>query len=204
MVPWRPKEFLGALQQRQQRGQQVFGPAYIVSTNGQSVPKLQYLTEQVLQPLWDAREKVRPVDGMWLSEFHERLMQFQGMGSFMAAQVVADVKNTRGAGLDRRLTADWMTWAAPGPGSLRGMNRLLGRGASKSGIKPAEFLTILNELREHVNLTLVRHGWDPVCAQDLQNCLCEYDKYERVRLGEGTPKQLFRPTEQPITQGALL
>jgi hypothetical protein len=30
-------------------------------------------------------------------------------------------------------------------------------------------------------------------AQDIQNCLCEFDKYERVRLGEGTPKQLYKP-----------
>jgi hypothetical protein len=28
-------------------------------------------------------------------------------------------------------------------------------------------------------------------AQDLQNCLCEFDKYERVRLGEGRPKAKY-------------
>ena len=28
-------------------------------------------------------------------------------------------------------------------------------------------------------------------AQDVQNMLCEYDKLQRVRLGEGRPKQLF-------------
>lgn len=204
VTPWRPARFLHALQQRQQRGQQVFGPAYIVSTNGQSVPKLQYLAEQVLTPMWHAREDLRPVDGMLLSEFHANLMRFQGMGSFMAAQVVADVKNTRDAGLGIRLTADWFTWAAPGPGSMRGMNRLLGNGPLKSGMSPVVFLERLNMLREQVNAVLVRKGWTPLCAQDMQNCLCEYDKYERVRLGQGTPKQLFRATEAPITQGVLL
>jgi hypothetical protein len=32
-----------------------------------------------------------------------------------------------------------------------------------------------------------------LCGQDLQNCLCEMDKFERVRLGEGKPKRRFVP-----------
>ena len=28
-------------------------------------------------------------------------------------------------------------------------------------------------------------------AQDLQNCLCEFDKYERVRLNEGRPRSNY-------------
>jgi hypothetical protein len=35
----------------------------------------------------------------------------------------------------------------------------------------------------------------PMHAQDLQNCLCEFDKYERARLGEGTPKQIYKEVE---------
>ena len=35
-----------------------------------------------------------------------------------------------------------------------------------------------------------------LCAQDLQNCLCEFAKDERVRLGEGTRKCRFRPTNE--------
>jgi hypothetical protein len=31
----------------------------------------------------------------------------------------------------------------------------------------------------------------PLHAQDLQNCLCEFDKYERVRLGEGRPRSNY-------------
>ncbi len=35
--------------------------------------------------------------------------------------------------------------------------------------------------------------WDePIHGQDCQNCLCEYDKMERVRLGEGRPRAKFR------------
>ena len=31
----------------------------------------------------------------------------------------------------------------------------------------------------------------PIHAQALQNCLCEFDKYERVRLGEGRPRNNY-------------
>lgn len=201
---WVPSRFLRILEKRQAEGQQVFGAAYIVSTNGQSVPKLRYLAEQVLTPMWKDRVRIQPRDGTTLDEFHKRLMLYQGMGSFMAAQVVADVKNTRGAGLDPRLTLDWWTWAAPGPGSMRGLNRLLGNGASKTGIRPNDFLAYLNELQQYVNTTMHAMGFRMMCAQDLQNCLCEFDKYERVRLGEGTPKQLFTPYQPQQEQGALL
>jgi hypothetical protein len=30
-------------------------------------------------------------------------------------------------------------------------------------------------------------------ASDLRSCLCEFDKYERGRLGEGKPKRRFVP-----------
>lgn len=48
----------------------------------------------------------------------------------------------------------------------------------------------VNSLRLEVNTT--RMFLDKkLCAQDIQNCLCEFDKYERVRLGEGAPKQRY-------------
>ena len=42
-------------------------------------------------------------------------------------------------------------------------------------------------------LELDRIGLGDLHAADLQNCLCEFDKMERVRLGEGKPKRRFVP-----------
>ena len=47
------------------------------------------------------------------------------------------------------------------------------------------------------HLTLLRRALIPMLkemelhAQDLQNCLCEFDKYERTRLGEGRPRSTY-------------
>jgi hypothetical protein len=46
-------------------------------------------------------------------------------------------------------------------------------------------------LQEAVNKKLP----EPLHAQDLQNCLCEFDKYERARLGQGVPKQIYTPNQ---------
>lgn len=191
-LPWNPDHFRKVMDTRMAAGVQSFGPAYIVSTNGKSMPKPLYLADYVLQPLWEARAQARPHAGDTLASFHERLTGFQGLGSFMAAQVVADTKNTSGGGLAPGSTRDWMTWAAPGPGSMRGLNRLLGNGAKKNGLRPDVFLEHLGELRHAVNVVFLQLGWTAVCAQDVQNCLCEFDKYERVRLGEGRPKQGYQ------------
>jgi len=40
-------------------------------------------------------------------------------------------------------------------------------------------------------------GMPKMCAHDLQNCACEFDKYMRVKLGEGEPKQLYRKPAEP-------
>lgn len=188
-VPWLPNNFKKVLQVLAHDGHQVFGPAYIVSTNGRAIPKPVYLADHVLTPMWGQRAMLRPRKGDTLAGFHRDLMHFQGMGSFMAAQVVADVKNSPGGGLDD--APDWWEWCAPGPGSLRGLNRLLGRGAVRTGIHEDVFRTYVNDLRLELNGEFVDRGWVPLCAQDVQNCLCEYDKYERVRLGEGKPRQRY-------------
>lgn len=53
----------------------------------------------------------------------------------------------------------------------------------------------LARLIEAMAPELERIGIGRLCAQDVQNCLCEFDKHERVRLGEGKPKRRFVPRD---------
>jgi hypothetical protein len=177
---WKPAQFVKVLHQRKAAGLKVFSGAYIVSTNGHAMDKAEYLAEHVLTRLWQCRAAVRPQPGDSLASFHERLSGFNGMGSFMAAQVVADMKYVQ----PLLKAADWMTWAASGPGSRRGLNRVMGRPVDAPW-KEAEWLDCLCDLHVKVLDHCDLH------AQDLQNCLCEFDKYERTRLGEGRPRSTY-------------
>lgn len=186
-APWNPKRFINTIREMRARGQVAYGPAYVVSTNGRKMEKSVYLAEQVLTPIWQARNTTRPTKrGMdTLQGFYERLRKFQGLGSFMAAQVVADMKYAEPLTSAR----DWNTFAASGPGSRRGLNRVCGSAPGQPWGGEFSWYSALINLRTGVNKMLA--PMVPLHAQDLQNCLCEFDKYERVRLGEGTPKRLY-------------
>lgn len=181
-VPWNLKSNrVGRiLRQRRQAGFKVFNAAYIVSTNGISTDKVDYLLDHVLQPAWQQRESLRPKAGDTLNEFHSRLIQCNGLGSFIAAQVIADTKHCA----KLRKAADWLSFAASGPGSRRGLNRLLGRPHNAAWTEKAwrtAFAPVAAMCYRHYSID----------AQDTQNCLCEYDKYCRVLHGQGRPKRKY-------------
>ena len=120
------------------------------------------------------------------STTHYALSKLEGFGSFMAAQVVADLKNTPG----HILTAapDWHTWSAPGPGSLRGLGWCYER-----RIGAAEYNNAINVLWNKIaNLS----GMPAMCMQDFQNCLCEFDKYMRVSTRTGRSKRKYDGEKQ--------
>lgn len=182
-VPWKVSA-MGRLTRFRDQGNKVFNAAYIVSTNGRAMDKIDYVVEHILRPMWLNRVMLKIHPTTTLENFHARLMHFNGMGSFMAAQVVADVKYTpalRGA-------QDWYSWAAPGPGSMRGLNRVLDKDPDAPWGK--RWLPTLQQLRDAVLPTLPKTLRD-LHAQDIQNCLCEFDKYQRIKLQQGRPKQLY-------------
>ena len=166
----------------------VFNGAYIVSTNGISMDKCQYVIERVLKPMWKDRARLRPQPGDTLDAWHMTLRQYQGMGSFMAAQVVADMKYVE----PLRSAADWAWWAASGPGSRRGLGRVMFADVDHHYSEThwrSDFAMLWQAVNKKLNWS------ESLTGQDLQNCLCEFDKYERARLGEGRPKQIYKQGE---------
>ena len=191
-VPWsrRRAHVLTAANSLRTEGEKVFSAAYMIHsmrTPGPYRPKINYYGE-IFTTLWDRRAKLRPKGSDTLQAFYERLMQEHGFGSFMAAQVVADVKWVA----PLRSASDWGTFAASGPGSRRGLNRLCGYTLKQAW----------NEEAWHAVLLILRKTAVPklpkslrtLDAQNLQNCLCEFDKYRRAVEGTGRPKQLFKPS----------
>jgi hypothetical protein len=182
-IPWNRRRFKLTLARRTRQGEKVFTGAYIVHSRGKA-PKGDYLADCVFTPLWRDKEKIRPRKGDTLAEFYSKLRKYNGMGSFMAAQVVADTKY---AGV--LLSAeDWYSFAAPGPGSRRGLNRLLKKPLDYQ-MSDEDWLAYINGLRCKAAITAKE--WTEMHSQDIQNCLCEFDKWERVRLNQGRPRSKY-------------
>jgi hypothetical protein len=189
-LPFKADPMYATLTKREARGQKVFTGAYVVSTNGMKMRKTPYVILHVLEPAWAERVTVRPREGDALESFATRLQKLNGFKGFMAGQIVADVKYSDESPLAQ--AADWDTWAVSGPGSRRGMNRLRGVDYNQS-VTEHEWRRLMDQLRPQTNerLKKIARHMEPLHAQDLQNCLCEFDKYERVRLGQGKPRSNY-------------
>lgn len=183
-VPWRNKHYLDVLHGLKEKGERTFNAAYIVSTQGHAKEKLLYLADDVLTPLWKSRQRLRPKKGDTLNSYHMLLGQFEGFGSFMTAQVIADLKYVE----PLLFANDWDTFAASGPGSRKGMNYVMGRDPD-SPWREDDWRMELQRLR--VKLKKLLRGLPDMHAQDTQNCLCEFSKYMRAATIGQMPKQKF-------------
>ena len=112
-------------------------------------------------------------------------------GSFMAGQIVGDW------GYTSLLcdAPDRFEWAPVGSGSRRGFNRLMHR-PLKAKIDPIEWRRKLGDWGTAV--ISLGSDYDDLTALDIQNTLCEFDKYLRVKNGEGRPRALYKPHDYPL------
>lgn len=165
---------------RREAGKQVWTGAYLVSTNGHSMDKVDYILDKVWTPF--AEHGRAPYAGETLECYHKYLQHYDGLGSFMAGQVIADLKFSSLL----KDAPDWDSWAPIGPGSKRGLNRYFGRPLEKNIPQKQvaqELLMLQLEIKQRLGLDLAVHN--------VQNCCCEVDKYLRVKLGEGKPRSSY-------------
>jgi hypothetical protein len=161
-------------------GVAIWGNAYTISTCGRSMDKVDYVIDHVVAAvrakeesiLWTGWLDAKPMDCALVFRW---LTEIDGLGSFLAAQVVADLKNTEGHPL--RVAPDWHSWAAHGPGSLRGLTRYWGHKVTPSGFSEA-----LQTAHKQVMPYVASYVGD-IHMQDMQNVMCEFDKYIRVHEG---------------------
>lgn len=186
---WDPKQARKALKDVQP----LVGGAYIINTSGSpGKKKLEGLID-ILNPVWKAQQAGQlNFRGWTLQAATERLAQFWFVGNFMAYQAVADIRYTPILENAR----DIMTWGMAGPGTARGLARVLevpiktfhyGNTKGQEQMLP-HLRSILKESNYAQNWPLQYRALE---MQDVTNLLCEFDKFERVRLGEGEPKQRY-------------
>lgn len=85
-VPWDRGHFKRVLTARMDRGEAYLGPAYKITGGKRGQGTIAYLADDVLNRLWRSREHLSPALGITLAAYCDRLMDFDGVGSFMAAQ----------------------------------------------------------------------------------------------------------------------
>lgn len=179
-----PDRIIRILHRRKRNGLKNFRAAYIVSTNGLEGDKVQIVVQRILVPA--SSVKLGKIGNTSLEALCGHLTGLWGISTFIAGQVSADVRQSV-----RGLWTDCRTWAPMGPGSQRGLKRLRGLNPKGGGsFKPHEFLTGLREVIKTVDKRIPRLK-KKLEAIDYQNCLCEFDKYERTLWGEGRPKQIY-------------
>ncbi len=165
----------------------VFTGAYTITAPPQKGrSKADFVVFETLGSLWRDRDRftrlfeTRPT----LEQVHTLLMRYPAWGPFMAYQAVVDMRFT--SLLNR--AEDRHTWCAAGPGTLRGINRMLGRGVSAAMTQD----TALRELQQ-LDRIVTRESGVQFDFSDMPNIMCETDKYLRVKHGEGAPRALYRP-----------
>jgi hypothetical protein len=170
--------------------QRVFTGAYVITNQGISAPKQEVVCELFLLPLWNAVDdlcKLAQSSRSWKVVANE-LMKLTGFGGsgFMAKEVLQDAIHT--PVLEN--LEDRNTWCPIGPGARRGLNRVFSR-EIKAKASFNQMLDEMIELYEHRD----KH-WDifytTLDLHCIQFQLCEFDKYERVRLGQGRPRSRYK------------
>jgi hypothetical protein len=105
------------------------------------------------------------------------LLQFPSVGPFGAYELVSDFR------WNIRLPLDTHSWCSIHVGSRRGLRRL-------------NMPTTMDSIRELYSLWTrppVKFGNRiiPFEYREVEHSLCEFDKYERIRLGQGRPRGTF-------------
>lgn len=178
---WEPERIKTVVRELKVSGKTVFNSAYMVR-GIESTDKTEMVVDWVCQPLVG---NPPAINGNSMEASVAALLPYWGFSSFMAGQVVADLRwAMSGSWSDRN------DWAPIGPGSKRGMNRLHERPKDKP-LDQGQFLEELRELRPKL-IERLPNETKRLEAMDFQNCLCEFDKMERVLSGEGKPKNLYR------------
>jgi len=105
--------------------------------------------------------------------------KFIGIGRFFAYEIVTDLRWRPYFWKNKRGPTDAMLWANIGPGSRRGLQRL------NMPVTVGSIRTLLQEYEGPLKKLEMR---------EIEHSLCEFDKYERIRLKQGVCRQVYRPT----------
>ena len=161
--------------------------AYIVKSPNR-MDKVTGVTECVSH-LWDDRENIiKQLESFTtLEEAWKFLMQYPYIGPFVSYEMVTDLRHTY---LLENAT-DICTWGNPGPGAMRGLNRLTGRPLEfcrRSWDWHSEMLDLYDWCSQKLDLSKLNYPFE---MREVEGGLCEFDKYSRILKGQGRTRSVY-------------
>jgi hypothetical protein len=183
--------------------ERVFTGAYVITNGGISAPKYEVVVDHYLKPLYEAAPRLIRVakdTESWESVATEmRKLQGFGGSGFMTKEILMDTtycgfwKDEVQTEEDDRFSfpSDWWDWTPIGPGARRGASRV-GGDDSATPLKESLAGEVIAGLMYNQELFLDEDKMGKLCPHDIQFQLCEFDKYERVRLGQGRPRSKYK------------
>ncbi len=192
LTNWNPEEALKRLRHaRDTLNQQIFTGAFMINSPG-GEKKLEAIVRRVDQ-VWKDRASLRQrFQGGTLSmeKAHSLLTRYEGLGGFMAYEVVCDLRYT--SFLEH--APDKMTWCHVGPGATRGLSRVLGIPFEKgnNSSSPPRVPNEQEEMRKLLKVIQTRlPKMPPFEMREVEHSSCETDKYERLLWNDGRAKRLY-------------
>ncbi len=193
-LTFEPEHIEKTLRDRAARGLRNFSAAYMI-TGTLGGDKTTQLVHKVLSPLVDVQSKL---DVSSMERSVTTLLPHAGMGTFIAGQVVADLRWA--------LEGEWLdkdTWAPLGPGSNRWLRVLNGETEQRdTTLKGSEFLKRLlafqTALCEYEDIRSIQED-RKLELMDWQNVCCESFKCWRWLYTGKSPKQNY-PGTDPVAE----
>lgn len=186
---WNPGRVLDLAKYRMAGKQRVFTGAYVITNGGRSEPKEDVVVDYLSGLAENADDLVYDLglNCSWQRTINsmKKLDGFGGTG-FMAKEILQDyLMMYSGEVLDR------YSYTPVGPGAQRGYLRLY---PSTKRRTATEWSGLVRKLWEELVGTWENEDFTRrLSAHDVQFNLCEFDKYERTRLGEGRPRSNYTP-----------
>lgn len=137
---------------------------------------------------WDRREMLYYLisTSTTIEEACGVLIDLYLVGKFLAYELACDLRFTKL--LDK--ATDTQTFANLGPGAQRGLKRLgMPHKNQKEGL--ASMQNLYKQLiNDHISYQILNAPW-PFELREVEHSLCEFDKYQRTKNGEGHPRSKY-------------